>query len=74
MSSATWAVAPAPVGVEVADTTPALTRASKRPEILGIAGGAALATTGFIAAGLEVSKVWNCCAELGYVGAWACGY
>jgi len=63
-----------PVGVEVADTTPALTRASNRPEILGRAGGPVFATTGSIAAALEVSEVGNCCAELGYVGAWGCGY
>jgi hypothetical protein len=34
-----------PVGIKVADTTQALTRASKKPEMLNIAGRAALAMT-----------------------------
>ncbi|KAH9008292.1 hypothetical protein EDB84DRAFT_1447035 [Lactarius hengduanensis] len=65
--------APAPVGVDVADTTPALTRASNKPEILGIAGEAVLATTGFDK-GRDVSGAWICCAEFVYVRVWAIGY
>jgi len=59
--------------VEVADTTPALTRASNKPEILGITGGAVLATTEFDK-GRDVSGVWICCAEFVYVRVWAIGY